>query len=64
MGVKKVFGVFFTILGTIAILFGAYALMSGGSQLFGTHVSTIGSFVPLIIGIIFFGYGMKLVRKF
>ena len=64
MEVKKVFGIFFTILGTLAILFGGFALMSGGSNLFGTHVSTIGSLVPLIIGIIFFGYGMKLVNKF
>lgn len=62
MTVKKAFGIFFTLLGAFGVILGAIGLLSGGTALFGAQLSVIGSLVPLIIGLIFFAYGMKLMK--
>lgn len=63
MDFKKIFGAILTIAGAAFMLFASFAIMQGGGELFGTPVTTLGAFVPFILGAIFMGSGIKLLRS-
>ncbi len=63
MDITKIFGAVLTIAGVAIMLLACYTIMQGGGMLFGTEVTVIGAFVPFILGGIFMGSGIKLLRS-
>ena len=63
MDTKRIFGIFFTLVGTFAIIIGAIGLLNGGTVILSMQLSVIGSLVPAVIGLTFFIYGMKLIQS-
>jgi threonine/homoserine/homoserine lactone efflux protein len=63
MELKQIMGITITILGMLCIGFGAYVLMMGETQLFGSPINRWEALVPLILGLVFFGSGVSLVRS-
>ena len=59
MNMKRTFGAILTILGIIGIIWGAYDFMTGGGGLPGGKFNAL---IPFIIGLIFFGSGIGLVK--
>lgn len=62
MNIQKVFGTFFTLLGTIILMLSVYAMISGPLVLFNTEVTAMKAIIPAILGIIFFSAGVKFFR--
>lgn len=60
MDAKQIMSIFLTVLGVGMMIWGGLALAGNGGNFFGEYVGKWGSIVPLIIGIIFFTYGIKL----
>jgi hypothetical protein len=61
MVLKKIFGTILTLGGILLLLFSGYAFLRGGSELFGTEITTWGAIVPFIVGAIFLGSGIRLL---
>ena len=62
MGVKQVFGVLFTLLGTAILLFSVYAMLSGTAQFMDIEVGGFQTAIVAILGLIFFSAGVKFIR--
>lgn len=62
MNIQKVFGIFFTLLGTAILLLSVYAMISGPIVVFETEVTAMKAIIPAILGIIFFSAGVKFFR--
>jgi hypothetical protein len=63
MNIRTIFGVVFTIIGTLLLLISAYALLQDGVRVFGTFIEGYESLVPIILGLIFFGSGIRLISN-
>lgn len=62
MNMKRTFGAILTLLGIIFIIWSAFAFLSGGSSVAGLSVGKLNAIVPFIIGLIFFGSGIGLIK--
>lgn len=62
MNIQKVFGIFFTLLGTAILMLSVYAMISGPIVVFETEVTAMKAIIPAILGIIFFSAGVKFFR--
>lgn len=62
MDLKKVFGVFFTLLGTAILLISVYAMIAGSVFLLGVEIGILESVITAVLGIIFFSAGVKFIR--
>ncbi len=60
---KRVFGPILTILGILVILYASVAFLSGGRMILGLSVSKGESIVPFVVGLIFFGAGISLIKN-
>ena len=63
MKLKQIIGIAITLLGMLCIGFGAYVLMMGETQLFGSAINRWEALVPFFLGLVFFGTGISLVRS-
>ncbi|WPP50680.1 hypothetical protein [Catalinimonas niigatensis] len=62
MNIQKVFGTFFTLLGTAILLLSVYAMISGPIIFMDIEISAMKAIIPAILGIIFFSAGVKFFR--
>lgn len=62
MNIQKVFGIFFTLLGTAILLLSVYAMISGPIVFMDIEISAMKAIIPAILGIIFFSAGVKFFR--
>ncbi len=60
MNMKRTFGAILTTLGIIGIIWGAYSFMTGGGA--GIPGGRFNAIIPFIVGLIFFGSGIGLVK--
>ncbi|GEO03687.1 hypothetical protein AAE02nite_13510 [Adhaeribacter aerolatus] len=60
MNMKRSFGALLTILGIIGIIWGAYSFMTGGGG--GLPGGRFNALIPFVVGLIFFGSGIGLVK--
>jgi uncharacterized membrane protein len=63
MKLKQILGIIITVIGILCAGFGAYVLMQGETNLFGSPINRWEALVPLILGLIFFSAGVSLVRS-
>ncbi len=59
----RFFGAFFTILGTIIVLFACVAFLNDGKATLGWKVSQWESIVPFLVGIVFLITGVNMMRN-
>lgn len=62
MNLKRTFGAILTVLGIVFIMWASYAFMTGGSSVGDISVSKWNAIVPFIVGLIFFGSGIGLIK--
>jgi len=62
MNMKRTFAAILTVLGIIFIIWAAYSFMTGGSSVGDVTVGKFNSLVPFIVGLIFFGSGISLIK--
>lgn len=62
MNMKRTFGAILTILGIIFIIWASYAFMSGGGSVGDVSVGKWNAIIPFIVGLIFFGSGIGLIK--
>ena len=62
MNLKRTFGSILTILGIIFIIWASFAFMQGGSSVGNVSVGKWNSIVPFIVGLLFFGSGIGLIK--
>lgn len=62
MGVKQIFGIIFTLLGTAILLFAVYAMLSGAATFMDIEVGGFQIAIVAILGLIFFSAGVKFIR--
>ncbi len=62
MGVKQIFGILFTLLGTAILLFSVYVVLKGTASILEVEVSGFQTAVVAILGLIFFSAGVKFLR--
>nr|WKN36382.1 hypothetical protein K4G66_28895 [Tunicatimonas sp. TK19036] len=62
MGVKQIFGIIFTLLGTAILLFAVYAMLSGTASFMDIEVGGFQIAIVAILGLIFFSAGVKFIR--
>lgn len=62
MGIKQVFGVLFTLLGTLVLLFAVYAMLKGSASVLEVEVGGFQTAIVAILGLIFFSAGVKFLR--
>lgn len=60
---KRAFGAFFTILGTIIILFACVAFLNDGKPTLGWKISQWESLVPFLVGTVFLITGVSMISK-
>lgn len=60
MEAKQIMSISLTVLGVGMMIWGGLSLAGNGGKFFGEYIGKWGSVIPLIIGIIFFTYGIKL----
>jgi len=62
MRLKQIFGVLFTLLGTLILLFTVYSFLKGTATVLDVEVSGFQTLVVAILGLIFFSAGVKFLR--
>ncbi len=62
MNLKRTFGAVLTILGTIGLIYGAYAFLAGGDSIGGVSMNQYSAAVPFFVGLIFFFAGIGLIK--
>ncbi|MEQ9438595.1 MAG: hypothetical protein RIG62_06085 [Cyclobacteriaceae bacterium] len=62
MGIKQIFGVLFTLLGTAILLFAVYAMLTGNARVMDVEVGGFQTAIVAILGLIFFSAGVKFIR--
>ena len=62
METKKIIGGILIAIGAIMMMIGGMGLIGGGGQFLGESMGVFGSFVPLILGIVFFTSGIGLFK--
>ena len=60
---KRVFGPLLTLLGIVLILYASVAFLSEGRVILGLSVSKGESIVPFVVGLVFFGAGISLLKN-
>lgn len=61
---RRFFGAALTILGTLIILFAMIAYLQHGKLVLGMSIRNVGdAIIPFLVGGIFFGAGVSLVRQ-
>jgi len=60
---RRFFGALLTILGIIVVLFACVAFLSHGKPVLGLSVSKWEALAPFLVGLVFFGAGVSLVRN-
>jgi hypothetical protein len=62
MRLKQIFGVLFTLLGTLILLFAVYSFLKGSASILQVEVSGFQTLIVAILGLIFFSSGVKFLR--
>lgn len=62
MNIKTTFGIFFTLLGTALLLVSAYVILAEAVVILGLEIESLEAVVTIVLGIIFFSSGIKLIR--
>lgn len=60
---KSIFGTLLTILGVIIVLYACVAFLSDGKVILGLSVNKTESIVPFLVGLVFFGSGIGLIKS-
>ncbi|WP_128546109.1 hypothetical protein [Larkinella soli] len=60
---RRFFGATLTILGTIVVLFACVAFLSDAKPLLGMSINKWESLAPFLVGLVFFGAGVGLIRN-
>ena len=60
---KRFFGSFFTVLGTVLLLFAVVAFLNDGRPTLGWEITKWESLVPFLVGLVFLVTGVNIMNK-